>query len=61
MLDLSALRAAALQTRRNTSDNGYRDDREDGEIFDYTGPSNHGQRNRTINGKHKATFELRND
>ncbi|KAI8579072.1 hypothetical protein K450DRAFT_243718 [Umbelopsis ramanniana AG] len=45
MLDLSALRAAALQTRRTTSDNGYRDDQEEGEIFDPTSLGSHDHHN----------------
>lgn len=57
MLDLRALRAAALQTRRTTSDNGYKDDHEDGEIFDPTGSGSHDQHNHNTHGNYQSNIQ----
>jgi hypothetical protein len=47
MLDLTALRAAALQTRRNASDKVYIEEQEDGELVESTDLSPDEQRNQT--------------
>ena len=59
MLDLRALRAAALQTRRTTSDNGYKDDHEDGEIFDPTGSGSHDQHNHNTHGNYQSNIQYK--
>lgn len=57
MLDLRALRAAALQTRRTTSDKNHKDDHEDGEILDPTSFGSHDQHNHNSHGNYQSNFQ----